>query len=479
MTTIYTNASFEWDGVAEQYVLKAPQGFEYSGPVVLMKKKLKGTFGKILAVVAAVFMPVAVPALAASLGVSTWAAGALYGAGVGAITGGAKGALMGGVLGGISGYGMEQGWFGGGGGSNLGIGGGEGAASGASGSAGLSTSVPGYTPGVGVTAPSVGTDAMSATVGGAGDLAVAADSFAGAASTVNPSGVVLDTGMSSVPGSRMLGSFDAGTLAQGDMSLAPGYMSANGNVGFSYPGADIPTNTIDLENGVDAQERNPQHAAAGPQQPGILDNLDWKGAGLKLGAQALGSAMGPQGPDMDQYNSYLESLTNANKDTLEFNKTMANKKAAVGDNLVTNANAMNPDYFGMQEFNRTRNRDNSAKLDAIGRMRASGMSEQAIQSEMNKYDIGASQNAASAYDTGWQRGLSAQNSTYGTAGGMYGQISQPGDTVGASYSTAYNTAKQGQQAIGGAIEQAFQPVTKNTTTGTQKTRDQDLYGKPY
>jgi hypothetical protein len=57
---------------------------------------------------------------------------------------------------------------------------------------------------------------------------------------------------------------------------------------------------------------------------------------------------------------------------------------------------------------------------------------------------------------------------------MYGQVQAPGDTLGASYLAANRQSRDTASNIGGAIEQAFQPVTSNTTTGTQKTRDQDV-----
>jgi len=461
-TMVYTRVEYEWDHVAADYVVREKQGYEYDGPIILMKKAFKGVLGKILSVVATVVLSVALPYLAPIFAESAWLAGATSGAIVGGITGGAKGALMGGVLGGLGQWGAGQ----------LGLTGG-GAMPGydasgnwtgtTAGGESIFAANGGIQPTVGLSVAPTEAAAPAATVTGNGDFSAAATGADGAPTDAAPQSTSFDA-------------YNGGNVGSLNASSTPGY-GADGYSTLSDAelGAQIKAEGQNIP-GYDA-DGNYTGATKSMSSSGSsfdLSNLDWKGAGLKLGSQMLGSALGPQGPDMDAYNSYLKSLKGQSEDAMAFNKDMATRKAAIGDSLVTNANAMSPDYFAQQDEIRRRNQDNSAWLDQEQRMQQMGMSPQAIAAERNRYNLGASQNAASAYDAGWQRGLAGQNATYSTAGGMYGQINAPHDTVGSSYLAANNYANQQQQKIGGAIEQAGGILTNNTTTGTQKTRDRDM-----
>jgi len=436
-TMVYTQVEYTWDGVAEQYVVKAKQGYEYDGPIILMKKAFKGVLGTVLKVVATVAAAYFLGPLGVGLFNSTWAAGAAAGALVGGVTGGVKGALMGGVMGGVGGYLA---------GGDIGLGGSTPTEAFIDGG-GIAA---GYNPAGASAGLSAGTavEAGSAITGGAAEAGMSAFPEA-AGYGVNPWEAVPD-----------VSSFtNAATASTGTTNWNQGPMPGGGNMSeYSFTSAP---NQGPMPDGSNLQ-----------QGGGFFSNLDWKGAGLKLGAQALGSAIAPEGPDMGEYNNYLKSQTQANKDVTAYNINSMNKKAAVGDQLYGDANAMNPDTTAEQYRRNTQNQMESAWLDQEGRM--AGLNPRAVESARRTAQLNSSLAQGSSYAQGQNAGLQQRLGTYGTAGSMYGQVQAPGDTLGASYLAANRQSRDTASNIGGAIEQAFQPVTSNTTTGTQKTRDQDV-----
>lgn len=447
MTTIYTRVSYEWDGVAERYVVREKQGFEYDGPIVFAKGG-GGILGAVVMVVAAVFAPYALPAIAEAMSVSSVVAGAIYGGGVGMLSSAISGGniLQGGLMGALGG-----------------------AAGGALMGGAETGGAFGPTPDGGNIMTSAGpTVAPSATA----DVAAQASNAGGA----NLSGGFDVDGFSTITDASM----PQGATAQ---TQSP---TLDVNAPSAAPQAGLDTSVVGQQpsqysdwmsnpgqsGGVSPEEALRGEAAGSPKMTapgGVFDGFNFQKAGLELGKAALGNVLGPKTPDMSTYNSYLGSLTDANKRAMDFNMDMANKKAAIGTQLSADANAMSPDYYAQQQQTAQKNRDASLWADTEQRMRAAGYGDAQIQAEKNRMGIVSSQNQGTAYDAGWQTGMNSRNNTYGTAGSMFGQVSAPTDTVGNSYTNLYTTARQGQDNAGATIQKVYDAGMGNANTGVKKT----------
>ena len=207
-------------------------------------------------------------------------------------------------------------------------------------------------------------------------------------------------------------------------------------------------------------------------QPSLLDQakdtlkgVNWGQAGLKLGAQALGSLA--TGAGTGKLTSYLDDIKGLEQQTQQFNMNQANKKAGIGDQLVTNAAGMDPSYTAQQSMTRSKNLSASQWGDTEAALRAHGYDDNYINAMKQKSDLNASQSAGTAYDSGYQSGVNSQNSTYATAGQMYTGVSQPTAGLVSGYQAASNSDANAQKGWGNAIEQAFGVVDDSTKKSTK------------
>lgn len=451
-TTIYTAVKYDWDGVANEFVVKEKTGYEYNGQILYAKKKLKklaGSFlGKIVMAVAAYY---AGPLLGeAVFGGSSVLGTAASGAIAGGITGGAKGALLGGIAGGIGGYAQSGGF------SDL-----LNSGSGSIGTAGLTPEAAG--------------------VGGVGTGGELGFNGLGVQANATPAASAVTTGGAEV--GLNFGGISPEEAGGAFYNNAPTSGGFEGAATTPQTGTSLNTNTSQVassgdwvtapnEGGGIAPEEAARGEAAGSPKPSsssFLDGTNWKGMGLELGKAALGSALNPK-PDMGAYNDYLDSMTQSNKDVTAFNKDMAGKKAAIGDQLTTDAIAMNPDYYAEQRRRGQAFADADSWANQKAGLELRGTNAQGIQAEQNRNDLFSSLRQGTAYDQGWQTGMASRNATFGTAGSMYGQLGYPTDNVGAGYGNQYNQWSQNNNATGKLIEKVTD-AGQSKNTGTQKTRD--------
>jgi hypothetical protein len=189
-------------------------------------------------------------------------------------------------------------------------------------------------------------------------------------------------------------------------------------------------------------------------------------AGLKLGTQVLGAALNPT-PDLGGVNSYLNDVRGMQQQANQFNIGQAEKKSAIGDQLATTAANYNPEYYALQAENSSKTNAASGWADTEQRLRAQGYDDNYINAMRQKYQLGASQNAGTAYDSGWQKGQGLRTQTYGAAGGMYGQVSPPQAGLTSDYLALYQQGNKNANATGSALEQLFggnSPSTGSATT---------------
>lgn len=479
-TMVYTHVEYEWDGVAEQYVVKAKQGYEYDGPIILMKKKFKGLLGTLLKVVATIaltsFLGPAGTGFGTGLFSSAWAAGAASGAIVGGLTGGVKGALTGGILGGVGGYlGGDAGL--GGGATNAGQTIGTDAAGNLVSSPTTGFSANGYegaasvgTQGAAEVGASIGGDAatnLATDVAGSGGQPAAFDTASASASASAPTQSLDGTSVA------QNASPPAGMNPSGNYTNAIGNNALPGQPGYGWDYYD--NGTAISPEGQYFHEGQAVTGTGGQGTPGVFDGFDFKGAGLQVGKQLLGSAIGDatEPSYMKDYAKTMEKNNEASQRTTDYNMNMANKKAAVGDQLYGDAMAMSPDYYAEQQRRARQNQDSSAWGDAEQRLRAQGKDDNYINNERRRYDVATSQNQGTAYDSGWQAGMANRNNTFSTAGGMYGQVSYPQDTVSSGYANMAKMNQDRQQTIGRGIDAVWGAGTGGNKTGTEKTRDKD------
>lgn len=189
-------------------------------------------------------------------------------------------------------------------------------------------------------------------------------------------------------------------------------------------------------------------------------NIDYAGAGLKLGAQALGSLA--KSPGSDDMASYLNDVKAREAQVQTFNMDMATKRAGIGDSLATNANAMDPNYYATQQQTATKNRDAAGWAENEANMRTRGFDENAIAAERNRAGLTSSTNQGTSYDAGYQTGTNAKATMLGAAGSNYTQVSQPTAGLSTAYSEAAKSDTAAQKGWGNAIEQAF-GITNSTT----------------
>lgn len=445
-TMVYTRVEYEWDGVAEQYVVKSKDGYEYDGPIVLMKSAKKW-IGAIIGVAAVVFAPALAATFNAALGSSVFSAagaGALGGAVGGGIAGGWQGAALGGV----------GGYFAAGGGGDLfggaasGAGAGEGsvASLAADGGAGLAPS------GFGTGGPA----AISSAVGGAGDAAIgelggveslAADGGAGLTpsgfGTTQPAGATLDT---------------------------PSYME----------------NTA----GISPEEAGRGEAAGSPQVASggggaadkASDAFNWNKAGMEAGKQLLGVGLSEMTKPsyLDAYEESIKANTATNQKITDFNLAGGAKKSAVGDTLVGDGNAINPEDYARNRANEATTRGNLMRDAQSERMRYAGLDPRAIASMERQYEGQTATNAGTAYDSGQQTGVGLRTSTLTAGGAMYSPLGYTQDTTGSGVNYLNQADQNRNQSAGRAIDAVVGAGTpKDEGTGTQNTRKQTLPSGQY
>lgn len=460
-TTIYTAVKYDWDGVANEFVVKEKTGYEYNGPILYAKKKLKklaGSFlGKIVMAVAAYY---AGPLLGeAVFGGSSVLGTAASGAIAGGITGGAKGALLGGIAGGIGGYAQSGGF------SDL-----LNSGSGSIGTAGLTPEAAGGS-GIGVTPSEAFIDAGGIGAGYSGAPAASAVTTGGAEVGLNYGGISPEEAAGATYDTASSGSgFQNAATSSGGSSLDAQYTSAGDPMRLPDSQSPVPgeVDRAPWAGGMTNEQFNVATGATG-SSPGVFGDVNWKGMGLELGKAALGSALNPK-PDMGAYNDYLDSMTQSNKDVTAFNKDMAGKKAAIGDQLTTDAIAMNPDYYAEQRRRGQAFADADSWANQKAGLELRGTNAQGIQAEQNRNDLFSSLRQGTAYDQGWRTGMASRNDTFGTAGSMYGQLGYPTDNVGAGYGNQYTQWSQNNNATGKLIEKVTD-AGQSKNTGTQKTRD--------
>ena len=452
---IITRSEMTWDPVLQQYVVTEEVSEDYHGPVA----DCKGGGSKgIIGLVGSLAIPFAAPALATTLGVSTTVAGAGMGAALGLATGGTKGMMLGALGGGLSGYAAgggkffgESGLFGGGD-AVTGVSGIEGAGSGVS-SMGSPTGVEAFTGGS-------GSGAFSGAIAG-GDFAAGYGAGLGGGgmfSTINP-GVSAFTGMPAAA----LGPNPAMS------SIAPGSvfdpLDANTG-GFFTEGAAAG----DLGTGASGA------GAADPNKPGILDKLKEGAvnAGIRLGSQYIADQLvpTPEGLDPDSMNSYLQAQSALDKQVFDLNKQQWMEKNQDADAVENIAANYDPQYLGRNAMAQTMNRDNASWQEMERRLRAQGYDDSYINSERNRFNLGKSQNAGTAYTQGVDAGYKSQTGMYATGAGIRDYL--PGANNSSSYQQMmqlYDQYNRDKQSAGGAIEQIFEPLGPTTTTGADDTRD--------
>jgi hypothetical protein len=422
----------------------------YKGHAPLYKKGvIAQIIGAVVAVVATVFTAgLAAPVMAGVFGtgmVASLAAGAIggmVGGALGAFVAGndvGKGALFGAIGGGITG-GM----------------GGFAAGDGALGSvysagSDVGNSMVGSTAGstVGASGTAIGTVA--------GDVAAPAANagVGGTESTLmnNASGSLTNPAASGVTGSVTEGLNGVTAPTAGlDVSQAGGQV----NLG----------NSAQLANGT----TNAASPAAAPKTfmdkaGDFLSSDKVTNAGLKVGAQYLGSMANAPGAAAET--SYLNDVKAMEQQTQQFNMDQANKKAAVGDKLQSAADNIDPQYYAQQGQTQQKNRTAASWADTEQRMRAQGASQDAIDAERNRSAVTGSQNEGTAYDAGMQSGRTQQTSTYGTAGSMYGGVSQPTAGLAQAYGDINKENAKAQTAAGNSIEQVFGVANDSTRKPAQ------------
>lgn len=248
---------------------------------------------------------------------------------------------------------------------------------------------------------------------------------------------------------------DPTLVTQNMTSGMGGINGTGGNYGFTNT---VPGN-VDLAG-------NPGLVPQAPSGGGIFDSVNVSTA-LKALPQLAG-AFTSNGPSTADMSGYLDNIREMDNKTFDFNANMANKKAAIGDNLATDAASMDPSYYGRQQMFATAGQAENQWADTEAKLRAQGYDENAISRERQKHQLSSSQAKGTAYDQGSQAGLNARNATFSTAGSMYGQIQGPTDRSGSYLALA----KQGQDdasAAGAAIENLFKINQKDNKTGTTNT----------
>ena len=446
----------------------------------------KGVVGMVLGAVATVVTagaaaPLMVEAFGAGMmanvatGAIAGAAGGLAGTGTlkGSLTGAALGGIGGGIMGAVSNGGANVGGI---------------ESAGAAGEINAATGMPNYATDSSYFASGAGINTTTGMPNYATEPSNFSSSYEGAATGGLDGGVQYGGGETQV-GLNTGADIGQQTLEGSQFSApyqnTPDYSAATpgqSTVDYSAPAAS--SQTTQPGGTLDAPAADPQQVSAnnapaggetktsapgapkgGPEDP-WYKKMDWAGAGLKVGANLLGAQA--KAPGADDMSSYLKDVQGMEKTAQNYNIASADKKAAIGDKLAVNAGAMDPNYYASQSQNATKNRGNAQKQATAERMRAQGMDPQAINAELARMDIGNSQNEGTAYDSGYQTGVSNQNATYGTAGSMYGQVGQPSAGLASAYQANNRANADAQKDAGNMIEQATGILTKTTKPTPEK-----------
>lgn len=442
----------------------------------------KGGVAKVLGIVVAAVVTyftagAASGFLATSMGMSSTVA-AVAGGAIGGMVGGAAGAAVGG---GNIGKGALFGAIGGG--LTGGIGG--------SGAFSSSANEWGSSLASGSTAPIPGTGGVAA-IGGAdpgavvsgGGSAVGNGGDLGFNNMLTDSGGAASTGAPSV--SSSLDSAGGATAApQGMPTSASAQLNADmgGANGLRAPGDAGAGPSLNQGGSTNWSNTNLANAPATTDVPRLAaqtgtagsDTMlgkvqDWanQNPGMaKIGSQLVGSLA--KAPGSDDMKSYLDSVKNNEAQAQQFNQNMATKKAAIGDTLQADAANIDPQYYGLQSMNATRNRNQNMLQDQMQNMRNAGMDSYAQLAEARRMNVGGAQNEATAFDSGLKEGRNQRNSTYATAGGMYSQVSTPTAGLASAYGAMSNADRQSQKDWGGAIEDAT-----GITNSSQKKPNQSI-----
>lgn len=462
----------------------------------------KGVVGAVVGIVATVVSAgTLAPALAGTMFAANTAgfaiasgaiAGAVGGLASGLVTGQniGKSMLMGGAMGGISGgVGYSQGWTTGSAANPEFMPGGAQAAAPVEAGATVSG-----TPTGGESSWSSNTfngTVDTAAVGGAPESSIASQLDSGAAATPQagldaPTAPATQAGEGSWSSNTYNGTVDSAATQQA--GLTPSGFNADGSIinnaqqgqpgyGWKY----YPDGTSISDNGsyFKAGERI-TGANAGPigltdrmsdlsgsiaaKTDGIFTGEGMKKAGLQLGTQAVAGALFPN-KGAAQMESYLNDMKQMQGQANAFNMEMANKKAGVGDTLQQQASNINPEYYGLQNYNSTRNRRNSAWQDQEATLRAQGYDQNYINSMKNKFDVDTSTSAGTAYDSGWQTGNNARTQTYGAAGNMYGSVPVPTAGLQGMYSQLYGNGNENAKKAADTMNTA---LGTNSADNTKK-----------
>ena len=472
---VITQFESVWDEKLERYVTVSEESIEYEGEVAECKGGGgggKGAIGMIVAVVATVYTAGAASGLlfaegTAANAIASGAIGGAVGGGAGAAVSGGdigKGILMGGVMGGV------------GGGIMNGLG--------ATSTVGPTGMVDGQlsTGTINLADSSVrasgmpnGTSSWGASPdAGLSSSTTGANSFDTALNNMSANGTdSMTSSFGQTPNAGRLNNLFSPDMAN-NTSFQTGNPGVLGAATSTTLGLDTSAAGPQMQAPVSAGQRglgaidktfgtslaDSGGAAASPGGASGAAKTDWTGAGLKLGAQAIGQmAQAPGSADMK---SYLEQQQRMEADTQAYNKAMADKKAGVGDTLATNAAAMNPDYYATQQQNAAKNRDSAAWDEQEKRMRAQGMDPAAIAAERARSGVTSSQNQATSYDAGYQTGVGNQNATYNAAAADYTQVGQPTAGMASAYQANNAADNKAKTAAGNSIEQAFGVVNDTT-----------------
>ena len=430
----------------------------------------------VIGMAAMIMIPVAAPLIAESMMGSAFVAGSMSAIGTSAAVGGVMGAATSHAL-----YGNTKGFWGG----ALG-----GAASGYSYEGSpqyqAAASDAGSGLGNGVATPAAGLDTSAAPAA----ATKAATPMQSAVGGVAPEANYGD--MYGSPGAtQQVGLTGGGTNSAVNVNGAPSNTAINPNdwspVGYDNPNTYGQVTSQAPGSGVTANGGG-IGSTASSEKPGLGTRLKEAGgkawdaatdpnnlvrAGINAGAIGLANKINQ--PDMSGMDSYMNDVKNMNQQAMDFNMGQANKKSAIGDRLVSTADNINPEYYGAKSQGASMTRDAAGWDQEEQRLRASGAGQAQINSLRRKQQIGASQNAGTAFDSGYGQGTAARVQTLGAAGQSYSGINQPnaGD-MAAAYASLYGTKRKMASDTGQMINDVFNykdPTKKNlpidqTSNGT-------------
>lgn len=456
-----------------------------------------GFFGAIIGIAAAVFAPVAIPMIAESFAVSSVVAGAMYGAGTAFLSSGGdfKAAMAGGILGGVGGAFMPSAGNSVADAMNAGAGAAAapeyavaGSTAGTAGGTSAAANVGGSVAQTGTSA--VGTPNNFSWETGAGNTLTGASADSGMVGSLDSS-VGSQTGITPSQDAAL-----RGVTTDGSQSLnvwgQPQSQQPNNQYGTADgrpPGSlasDVNAGLKTSQNGLMTEA--PQASWGDRFMSGVKNSFSPEKlgeAGIKLGAQALGSALGPKTPSLDD-------IANQYKSEYGSNLAMTQEKAGLlrgqGDAYTSLAKNTDPGYWGQMAYNSAFNSGNAQETAALEEARHRGASPQELMSLQRKYRVNTSQNAGSNQVQGTLAGWGERDKLMSGATAAYGGMpTGVGGSSAAGLQGVYNAGNQAAQATGHAIESAFgvyqdssgkQTGAKQTvgTGNNQKGTDTPAYG---